>query len=146
MNKKSTMKLVILFGIILLAVYVEEGEAICCARGGFLGFGCCSYKPCNIFCCNCDAQCRNYCARRSFDSFLTKRNAEQEEHGHPKSKFHDIDGDGDRRISFEEALDYLETKASLNRTLLEQSTEWWATMDTDGDGLLKPVELDSSLG
>ncbi|CAG0903332.1 unnamed protein product [Darwinula stevensoni] len=63
-----------------------------------------------------------------------------------KAKFLDIDGDGDRRISFEEALDYLETKASLNRTLLQQSTDWWSAMDTNGDGLLKPAELDWSLG
>ena len=30
-----------------------------CADGSHPGaFACCSYKPCNIFCCNCDDYCR----------------------------------------------------------------------------------------
>jgi len=67
-------KVILLSGalyIVFFWFHLQQGPR--CADGTYTSaIGCCSYKPCNIFCCNCDDVCRGGVVYK--DSFSFKMN------------------------------------------------------------------------
>lgn len=136
-----------------------EGE--CCAGTQGIwhnpcGSYCCGCGPCNIFCCNCADGCNkgyqkqwpdngvvthshkcNHKKKRFIDSYHSYLKAEK--------KFNEVDADGSRNITIDEADQYLKRQSQYKRDTTISLKDEIEKMDENNDGIISPFEFDSSL-
>ena len=161
------MKLYIIVSFWILVVmqwtYVE-GE---CCKGGLKWNGrdhvirsacstyCCGCGPCNIFCCNCGDGCNkswwdfwrgdtagyrercNHKKKRKIDSYYSYSKA--------RELFNEVDADGSRNITTDEADHYLKRQSQYKRETSFSIRDEIEKMDENKDGIISPFEFDSSL-
>jgi len=145
---------------VLLSLYVEESEGVCCPRNmcSARGFACCDMYgpqraglPCNIFCCNCDG---GKCRRRVWDrnavtwseiivDGLTagkrrKRELAETDIDITINEFRKLDFDNNGFIEFEEAFAKFNYDPNMG-------DEWFKELDLNNDKKLSPKEFDNDL-
>ena len=150
--------------VVIQWAYVE-GE--CCSGRKYDIFGspcksyCCGCGPCNIFCCNCEAGCNGEwwnhwkgrykgstaghverCGhwgkkKRKIDSYFSYSKA--------KELFNEVDADGSRNITIDEADQYLKSQSQYKRETTFSLRDEIENMDENEDGIISPFEFDSSL-
>ena len=123
---------------------------------------CCGCGPCNIFCCNCADGCRKsywdfwktyhdndwywlkgktfrcgHKKKRQIDSYYSYSKAQE--------LFNEVDADGSRNITIDEADQYLKGQSKYKRDTKFSLRDEIEKMDANEDGIISPFEFDSSL-
>ena len=136
-----------------------EGE--CCAGTWFdnsCSTFCCGCGPCNIFCCNCADGCNrgwfkwwgtggrttggyklrcDHKKKRKIDSYYSFSKAQK--------LFNEVDADGSRNITVDEADQYLKSQSQYKRDTTFSLRDEIEKMDENKDGIISPFEFDTSL-
>ena len=149
--------------VIIQWAYVD-GE--CCSGVGRFGHPeddnrchsfCCGCGPCNIFCCNCADGCNRdwwndykgtkwargkaprcgHKKKRQIDSYYSYSKAQE--------LFNEVDADGSRNITLDEADQYLKSQPQYKRDTKFSLRNEIEKMDENEDGIISPFEFDSSL-
>jgi len=131
-------------------------SAECCKRNGFW-YGCCGFRPCNFFCCNCQPMyiygtahvCRSdeNCAIETFNEYhgIGKRST----YTYTYDKFAFIDADSDGLISIDEMIRWYANKNGEAEKVYEMALQSlfaeFQKMDSNKDKFIEPSEFDSSL-
>ena len=148
-------------GIFCLMVIIKwsDVEADCCPGHWMENCGtwCCGCGACNIFCCNCAYGCnRRYyehhiggdirskqgllCGhkkKRNIDSYYSYSKAQK--------LFNEVDADGSRNITIDEADQYLKNQSQYKRDTSFSLIDEIEKMDENKDGIISPFEFDNSL-
>ena len=120
---------------------------------------CCGCGPCNIFCCNCADGCKKsywdfwktynaywlkgktfrcrHKKKRQIDSYYSYSKAQE--------LFNEVDADGSRNITIDEANQYLKSQYQYKRDIKFTLRDEIDKMDENKDGIISPFEFDSLL-
>merc|ERR1711973_97284 len=158
----------------LLAEFIPQTQSFCCLGGGSSCEGnyckdctrkrlsnCCSTGSCNVFCCNCNKECRkppagkiNYCISRWVIPLVWKKiscqfkNKRQGRDIAPErmsaslaiDKFNQVDFDNDLKISQQEM------KAHLGNNFQDQHiAKEFSKMDENQNGFIEAREFDQDI-
>ncbi|KAI1627959.1 hypothetical protein EDD37DRAFT_287263 [Exophiala viscosa] len=134
-----------------------EDDGAHCADGTYTGVGCCSYGPCNIFCCNCDAPCRQASTRMAARDFTLPWESNggdptcglfQTENQCALDKFQALDANKDGILTLSEVLADIEVVRPFinsfgldNATITKDITLLFNTYDVDKNGNLTFAEV-----
>jgi hypothetical protein len=149
---------------LILLNQVDFSSAECCGNNG--RFGCCGFRKCNFFCCNCDPMYvdgRAYICRDgeqcNFDTSILfgfvsiagigigvgKRSTDTDAY----DKFVFIDTDSDGLISIDEMIRWYANKngevEKVSEMALQSLFAEFQKMDSNKDKFIEPSEFDSSL-
>ena len=142
--------IIALLFVVLVFFEIEQASSKCC-KGASSTFGCCATGRCNIFCCNCDGDCRStwkvekcggsgrrsWCVIQDRCSSRKRRDVAAALANEAFKKFKLIDADSNG------ALDYNETLVAVPS--IQHDRKLFDNMDTNKNGLIDPFEFDSDL-
>ncbi|KAF8368145.1 hypothetical protein PRIPAC_85974 [Pristionchus pacificus] len=101
---------------------------------------------CNVFCCNCDyCGWPDPCPISRTDPFGYRLKRRVCNHSQAQLRFTSIDTDGDGLITEKEGRDFMMNGTSSAGVKRAIGNEWFAEIDTNGDGFIQPGEFDYSV-